>query len=256
MKSTISRRTLLDVGASAAGLLLASCAAPAAAEPQNPQKPKNQKASSAPAPRLTLAAAPAEKKLEPLPWSPAALPGLSEKLLVAHHEKNYGGAVKKLNEVRAKLASADPEKSGGYWSEFGTLKSAEAAARNSALLHELYFANLGGAGAAPPAPLGSALGARFGSLEAMEKQIRGCARATNGWVLLALDRTSTTLELVQTDGHAGGAWHAEALLVLDMFEHAYAIDYGPNKEPYLDAFFRNVRWAEVARRLDAALAKA
>ncbi|HZF47821.1 MAG TPA: Fe-Mn family superoxide dismutase [Polyangiaceae bacterium] len=252
MKSNISRRKLLDAGASAAGLLLVSCAAPAAAEP----KPKAPRAEASPAPRLTLAAAPAEKKLEPLPWPASSLPGLSEKLLVAHHEKNYGGAVKKLNEIRSKLANADPEKSGGYWSEFGTLKGAEAAARNSALLHELYFANLGGAGAAPPAALASALGARFGSLEAMEKQIRGCARATNGWVILAVDRASATIELVQTDGHAGGAWHAESLLVLDMFEHAYAIDYGPNKEPYLDAFFRNVKWAEVARRLDAALARA
>jgi Fe-Mn family superoxide dismutase len=251
MKSTISRRKLLDAGASAAGLLLASCAAPAAAEPKQTKAPKTEAR-----PRLTLAAAPAEKKLEPLPWSPASLPGLSEKLLTQHHEKNYGGAVKKLNEVRAKLANADPEKAGGYWSEFGTLKGAEAAARNSALLHELYFANLGGQGTPPPAALGSALGARFGSLEAMEKQIRGCARATNGWVILALDRTSTTLELVQTDGHAGGAWNTEALLVLDMFEHAYAIDYGPNKEPYLDAFFKNLHWAEVARRLEAALVRA
>lgn len=261
MKDEISRRKILDVGLSAAGLLLASCAAPASAQPKPgsppaspPAKGVSARGASA-ASRLTLLAAPAEKQIVPLPFNATSLPGLSEKLLTAHHEKNYGGAVKKLNEIRGKLASSDPDKAGGYWSEYGTLRGSEAAARNSALLHELYFANLGGGRAAPPAALGTALGARFGSLAAMEKLVRGCAMATNGWVILAIDRASSTIEIVQTEGHAGGAWHAESLLVLDMFEHAYAIDYGANKGPYLDAFFANVHWAEVGRRFDAALAR-
>jgi Fe-Mn family superoxide dismutase len=262
MKQQLSRRSLIDVGLSAAGLLLASCAAPAAAQPKPGAASGNAapgsgqvRQKSAAGPRLTLAAAPAEKHVVPLPWSPSSLPGLSEKLLTMHHEKNYGGAVKKLNEIRSKLAAADPDQSGSYWSEYGTLRGAEASARNSALLHELYFANLGGAGAEPPAALATALGARFGSVEKAVKHMRGSAMATNGWVILAVDRASSTIELVQTEGHAGGAWHAEALLVLDMFEHAYAIDYGPNKGPYLDAFFKNVHWVEVGRRLDAALSR-
>src|SRR5438552_2367139 len=92
-----------------------------------------------------LAAAPPEKALVPLPFAAGALSGLSERLLRSHHENNYGGAVRKLNEIRRQLGTADPDQAGAYWSLYGSLKSAELAARNSALLHELYFANL-----APP----------------------------------------------------------------------------------------------------------
>jgi Fe-Mn family superoxide dismutase len=246
MVDRIDRRRLLDVGLSgAAALALASCASAAGAQPG---------AKAPAAPSLALGAAPAEKPIVPLPWSPASLPGLSEKLLTEHHDKNYAGAVKKLNEVRGRLTSADPDKAAGYWSEYGTLKAAEATARNSALLHELYFENLGGGGP-PPAALATALAARFGSLERMEKLVRGAALATNGWVVVAVDRASATIEIVLTEGHAGGAWDAEALLVLDMFEHAYALDYGPAKGPYLDAFFKNVAWSVVARRLQTTLAR-
>jgi Fe-Mn family superoxide dismutase len=255
MNDDLGRRRLLNLGFSAAALALASCAAPAEAEPAPKTPATPPRGATPPGPKLALAAAPAEKQLVALPFAPGSIPGLSEKLLTNHHDKNYATAVKKLNEVRTALAASDPDKAAGYWSEFGTLKSAEAAARNSALLHELYFANLGGAGAPISPALGAALGARFGSPAALEKQMRGCAQATNGWVVLALDRASSTLEIVQTDGHAGGAWNAESLLVLDMFEHAYAIDYGPAKGPYLDAFFKNVHWAEVGRRFDAALAR-
>jgi Fe-Mn family superoxide dismutase len=202
---------------------------------------------------VALGSAPPERSPVPLPFDPTALSGLSEKLLRLHHEKLYGGALKKLNEIRSKLGAVDPEKSGPIWSEYGALKAGEAAARNSVLLHELYFANLGGAGTAPPEALGTAIGARFGSLERFQQLVRGCGMSTMGWVLLVLDRLSTTLEIVQTDGYPGGAWQADALLVLDMFEHAYALDYGPNRSGYLDAFFRNLHWPEVGRRFDAAM---
>jgi Fe-Mn family superoxide dismutase len=239
MEQPFDRRAALHVGIAGAAAALASCAATAGAEP----------------PRLALQAAPAEKKLVPLPFAPGSLAGLSEKLITEHHGKNYASAVKKLNETRARLATADPDKSGPYWSEYGSLKAAEHTARNSALLHELYFANLGGAGAAPPAALATALAARFGSLARMEQLVRGAALATNGWVVVAIDRSSATIEVVQTEGHAVGAWNAEALLVLDMFEHAYAIDFGAAKVPYLDAFFKNVAWAEVGKRFEAAIAR-
>jgi Fe-Mn family superoxide dismutase len=239
MSEAFDRRAVLGVGIAGAAAALASCAATAGAEP----------------PRLALQPAPPEKALVPLPFAAGSLVGLSAKLVTEHHDKNYASAVKKLNEARARLGAADPDKSGPYWSEYGSLKAAEQTARNSALLHELYFANLGGAGVAPPAALATALAARFGSLARLEQLVRGAAMATSGWVVVALDRGSSSIEVVQTEGHAGGAWNAEALLVLDVFEHAYAIDFGPAKGPYLDAFFKNVAWAEVGRRFEAAIAR-
>jgi Fe-Mn family superoxide dismutase len=209
-------------------------------------------------PSPDLAAAPPERPLVPLPFPVGALSGLSERLLRSHHENNYGGAVRKLNEIRRQLASADPDQAGGYWSLYGSLKSAELAARNSALLHELYFANLAppaapDAGVAVPANLGRLVAARFGSLDRLQAQLRGAAKAASGWVVLVTDPVSRTLEVVQTEGHAFGAWEAAPLLVLDVFEHAYALDYGADKGAYFTAFWRNVHWTEVDRRMTRAL---
>lgn len=202
-----------------------------------------------------LRASPAEAGVVPLPFAPASLPGLSERMLVSHHGNNYGGAVRKLNEIRGQLAGADPAQSGPYWSLYGSLKSAELAARNSAVLHELYFANLA-AGQSPPAALTSTLNQRYGSLARLRAQMLGAAKASSGWVVLVADGASRTLEIVQTDSHAVGAWSASPLLVLDVYEHAYAIDYGASKPGYFDAFWRNVAWGAVHERATRALGRA
>lgn len=207
-----------------------------------------------------LAAAPPDKALAPLPFPAGALVGLSERLVRSHHENNYGGAVRKLNEIRRQVAGADPDQAGGYWSLFGSLKAAELAARNSALLHELYFANLAppsapDAGVVVPGALARMFAARFGSLDRFQAQLRGAAKASGGWVVLVTDPLSRTLEVVQTEGHAFGAWDASPLLVLDLFEHAYAIDFGADKNAYFNAFWRNVHWAEVERRATRSLGR-
>src|SRR5579871_5715084 len=208
----------------------------------------------APNPGHALLAAPTVKAMVPLPFAPAGLAGLSERMLVSHHDNNYGTAVRKLNEIRTALGSADPTHSGGYWSEFGSLRSAELAARNSCLLHELYFSNLA-AGETPPAGLVAMINQRFGSMERFQAQLRGCTAASNGWVVLVADPTSQTLELVQTEAHGFGTWEAAPLLVIDMYEHAYAIDFGANKTANIDALWRNVGWTEVEGRATRALAR-
>lgn len=104
-----------------------------------------------------------------------------------------------------------------------------------------------------PAALGAMLAARFGSAERLQAQMRGATKAANGWVVLVADAASRTLEVVQTEGHAFGSWEAAPLLVLDVYEHAYAIDYGADKGGYFDAFWRNVAWGEVQARATRAL---
>lgn len=246
MEKDLTRRRALSLGLATTGWVMTACEPRAAAQSQ----PK------APAPKEkepALSKTPPEHAVVPLPFDANKLDGLSEKLLTLHHDKNYAGAVKKLNMIREKLGTSDTSQSGSYWSEYGTLKAGEAAARNSALLHELYFANLIGPGQTPPAGVGKALGDRFGSVEAALEQMKACGKATGGWVILALDRASRTIEVVPTTGHRGGAWHCEALIVLDVFEHSFALDYGPDKGSYLDAFFRNLSWVEIGKRFDAAM---
>lgn len=207
-----------------------------------------------------FATTPPEQAIAPLPFAAGALAGLSERLIRSHHENNYGGAVRKLGEIRRQLASADPDQAGGYWSLYGSLKAAELAARNSAVLHELYFANLAAppaadASVATPASLAGMLAARYGSMDRFQAQMRGAAKASSGWVVLVADPLSRTLEIVQSEGHALGCWEAAPLVVLDVYEHAYAIDFGADKGAYFNAFWRNLHWAEVERRATRALAR-
>ncbi len=246
MAIDVTRRRALALGIATTGWAMTACNQRAAAQTPPNAAPKK----SAPPPLLK---APPEHTIAPLPFDAKKLDGLSDKLLTLHHDKNYGSAVKKLNQIRERLSTSDTTEAGSYWSEYGTLKAGESAARNSALLHELYFANLIGPGQAPPTALGHALGERYGSVETAIAHMKACGIAASGWVVLALDRTSRTIEVVPTEDHRGGAWHSEALIVLDVFEHAFALDYGPDKGGYLDAFFRNLNWTEIGKRFDTAM---
>ena len=102
--------------------------------------------------------APAGRAPKPLPFDPAKLPGLSERLLVSHHENNYGGALKNLGKVEAELSRVTKDTPGFI---VAGLKERELTFRNSVALHEAYFANLGGDGKASGA-LEKALGKGFG----------------------------------------------------------------------------------------------
>jgi Fe-Mn family superoxide dismutase len=186
--------------------------------------------------------------VKPLPFDPAALPGLSERLLRSHHENNYGGALKRLNAIEQQLGAQAADAPPFAW---GSLKREEAIARNSVVLHELYFANLGGSGAASGS-VESAIAAEYGSLAAWESDFRRTALALGGgagWVVLGYDAASERVHDWWGWDHLHQAAATTPLLVLDMYEHSYALDYGANAKGYVDAFLANAQWGEVNRRL-------
>ena len=188
---------------------------------------------------------------KPLPFDPKELPGLSEKLLVSHHENNYTGAVKRLNAIEAQLAAL-PREAAPF--QMGSLKREALIAANSMHLHELYFANLGGKGVAAGS-FAELARAQFGSLEAWEHDFRltGLSLAGgSGWVIATWDAERSALHNVWAWDHMHGLAGGAPLLVMDMYEHSYHIDYGANAKGYVDAFFANLRYEEVDRRLGAA----
>ncbi|HXK21150.1 MAG TPA: Fe-Mn family superoxide dismutase [Myxococcota bacterium] len=192
-----------------------------------------------------------EHQIEPLPFDPAKLKGLSEKLLVSHHDNNYSGAVKRLNQIQQQLGSL-PADAPPY--QTGSLKREELLAANSKLLHERYFGNLGGGGPCE-GDVAALLQEEYGSLEAWERDFRRTALALgggSGWVVVAYEPTSRALHNWWAWDHMHQPMGGEPVLVLDMYEHAYAMDYGANAKGYIDAFFANVLWSEVNRRVDAA----
>src|SRR5262245_15047331 len=190
-----------------------------------------------------------EHAVKPLPFDPRKSKGLSEKLLISHHDNNYAGAVKRLNLIQQQLGAL-PADAAPY--QVGSLKREELIAANSMILHELYFGNLGGNGRAD-GTAAALLKAGYGSLEGWEHDFRQTALSLgggSGWVVVAYDRPSRSLHNWWAWDHAHQVAGGEPVLILDMYEHAYHMDYGAAVKPYLDAFLANVRWDEVNRRVE------
>ena len=191
---------------------------------------------------------------KPLPFDPTKLRGLSEKLLRSHHENNYTGAVKRLNLIQQQLGLI-PAEAPPY--QVGSLKREELIATNSMVLHEFYFANLGGDGKASGAVV-QLIKDQYGSVETWQRDFRqtGLSLAGgSGWVVLAFDPHQQAVHNYWSWDHAHSLAWGTPLLVMDMYEHSYAIDYGANARGYIDAFLGNVQWDEVNRRAEQARSK-
>jgi len=191
--------------------------------------------------------------LAPLFCRPWTLNGITPRLIESHYEGNYGSALRRLNAITEELEALDPATTSAE--VVNRLKRDEAAALNSTLLHELYFASLGGDGRAVPETMAAALVRDFGSTDRWRQEFIALANALaggSGWVLLTY---------VPRDGrliNQSGADHGQniaggiPILAIDMYEHAYHIDFGANASAYVAAFMRNIDWAAVQGRYEDA----
>jgi Fe-Mn family superoxide dismutase len=195
-----------------------------------------------------------DARIRPLPFAAAALSGLSERLLASHHANNYTGAVKRLNAIRARLAALPFASASGF--ELNGLKREELVATNSMLLHELYFDSLGGDGTTMEPAMALALATNFGSVEGWREELVAMGKALgggSGWVLLAFQPREGTLVNQWAADHTHAIAGGAPLLALDMYEHAYHLDFGAATGAYVDAFMRNIDWAKVYARYQAAV---
>ena len=194
-------------------------------------------------------------QIKPLGLDPGKLTNLSERLIVSHHENNYSGAVKRLNAIRKQLGDLD-------WATapvfvVNGLKREELIAANSAFLHELYFDALGGNGVLPSCGLSVALERDFGSVEQWRLEFTTLAKAMgggSGWALLSWSSREGRLINHWAADHTHLLAGATPLLALDMYEHAYHIDFGAKAAAYVDAFMKNILWDKVYRRYGDAVA--
>ncbi|HEY8005016.1 MAG TPA: Fe-Mn family superoxide dismutase [Phenylobacterium sp.] len=232
-ETQIDRRLLLG------GLALAGSAAAATAAPAQPAAP----------------AGGFNPQPQPLPFDPKAVPGLSEKLLVSHHDNNYVGAVKRIGAIRAAFGKLDLATAPGF--EINGLKREELLAWNSMILHEVYFAGFGPAAPASPA-LAQALERDFGSHDRWAAEFSAMGKALgggSGWVLLTYSRHDGRLVNSWAADHTMTVANGAPILALDMYEHAYAMDYGAKAGGYVDAFMKAFSWRganEALRRAGAA----
>ncbi|HEY3373984.1 MAG TPA: Fe-Mn family superoxide dismutase [Candidatus Aquicultor sp.] len=180
--------------------------------------------------------------LEPKPLPYKSLPGLSENQLKQHHDVLYEGYVKKVNEIRQKLKSVDWSDTNATFSMVRELKIEETFAVNAVKLHEGYFANLGGNGQAS-GPILNFIDEDYGSFDSWKQDFTSAGMSARGWVVLAYDLNWNTVHNYSLDAHnIGDIFNAIPLFILDVYEHAYFIDYGTNRKAYVDAFMNAADW--------------
>lgn len=195
-----------------------------------------------------------DARIQDLPFDPAALHRLSLGLITSHHQNNYGGAVKRLNAIRAQLAGTAFATAPGF--QLNGLKREELIATNSMLLHELYFGSLGGDGVTMEPAMKLALDANFSGVERWREEFVACAKALgggSGWVLLVFQPREGTLVIQWAADHTHAVAGGVPILTLDMYEHAYHMDYGAAAGAYVDAFMDNIDWAAVYARYQRAV---
>jgi superoxide dismutase, Fe-Mn family len=234
--SDLTRRDSLKLLSAGAAMLTLNAVAPDAAGAQE----------AAPAFR-------GQHKPRPLAFDPAKLTGLSEKLVRSHWENNYGGAVRALNTLEQRLDAMLGDKDVPPF-VYGPLKREELLRTGSMVLHEHYFDNLGGDGKAAGA-VADAIGKSFGGYDrwATEFNRIGMALAGGpGWVILTYSLHNGELHNYWSYDHMHNAPAGVPLLVMDMYEHAFHMDYGAAAAKYIEAFMQNVKWEEVNRRYTAA----
>ncbi len=226
---TLARRTVLGAGAAA---LSAAAAANAGA----------QSATSA-----TTGSKPMTYSMKPLPFDPQKIKGLSEKILVSHYENNYGGAVKRLNSITDQLASLDYEKAPVFL--INGLKREELIATNSMILHEFYFAGLGDQNQ-PGATLSDAITRDFGSMARWRSEFVAMGKAQgggSGWVILTYSPHDKRLVNAWAADHTTTLAGGDPILVLDMYEHAYQMDFGARAGDYVNTVMSVINWSNADR---------
>jgi len=185
---------------------------------------------------------------KPLVFNPEKVKGLSAGLLRSHHDNEYAGVVKRLNTVSEELAKLDFADT--PVPRIGELKREEQIAHNSTILHEIYFDGIAEAPTQPSGLLAQAMSRDFGSLERWQAEFVGTGKSLDsgsGWVIMAYSARDKRLfnQWAADDSMApaGGV----PLLAMDMYEHAYAADYGSDAPKYIEAFVRAIKWTNAER---------
>lgn len=191
------------------------------------------------------------------------LPGMSLRS-IQEHFKLYQGYVKKTNEIQAKIASSDKTDVSGVYSAYGELRRQETFAVNGMKLHEVYFGELRDPSASrgqdpltgrgyvgkPPGALEGMIERDFDSLDAWRAEMVATGMSARGWAILAFDFKDNRLHIYGADAqNVGAVWGAIPVVALDVYEHAYFMDHGVNRKPYIDGFFEALDWVSANRIL-------
>jgi Fe-Mn family superoxide dismutase len=194
-----------------------------------------------------------EHELPPLPYDYDALePHISEQVLTWHHDTHHQGYVNGWNTAEETLEQGRED---GDFSETGSTLRDVTHNGCGHILHDLFWQNMGPEGGDQPSgALADRIEEDFGSYDAWQGEFEAAASAASGWALLVYDSFSNQLRNVAVDGHDDGAlWGSHPILALDVWEHSYYHDYGPDRGDFIDNFFEVVDWEEPSSRYEQAV---
>lgn len=197
----------------------------------------------------------AQHTIKEMPYASDKLKGISKQQLTYHHDIHYAGYVKKRNEVETALQTVDMNAANANYSLIGELKRRETFNASGQVLHEIYFDVMGGDGNADQKlEVVKKITQDFGSFERWQEEFIASGISTFGWAVLCLDTNDNTLRNYSGDTHNQGCvWGSIPLIPLDVFEHAYYTDQGPNRKAYIEAFLKNIDWKKVNERYKKAI---
>jgi len=181
------------------------------------------------------------------------IPGLLTKAQVTpHYRAHYSGALTRFNAIETQLDERFRGKDPLGGDAYVFLQKDKLNRMNSVLLHELYFDNLIAKPPQPAQDIRTALARRFGTFERWQEDFKGCCMAANGWGILARDIVNGKLYNVASDLHEIGViWLGQPLVVCDVYEHAFYVDYQNRKQEYVNRFVQFLDWDEINRRWQA-----
>ncbi len=187
------------------------------------------------------------EEIAPQPLNPALLEldGISRATIEAHY-KLYQGYVAKRNEILTKLADVDLSSANQVYSELRALKVDLTFAIGGVKNHEIYFAHLGGDGGDPDGPIGTLIRRDFGSIDEWRADLKASGMGGRGWAWTAYDWDEGRLfNYVGDAQNTFPIWNASPLVALDVYEHAYFLDFQTDRAAYIDTFLANLDWRVV-----------
>jgi Fe-Mn family superoxide dismutase len=173
--------------------------------------------------------------------------GISRASVEAHY-KLYQGYVAKRNEILTRLAEVDLSAANQVYSEVRALKIDLTFAIGGVKNHEIYFEHLGGGGGDPTGAIASLIERDFGSVEEWRSDLKATGMGGRGWAWTAYDWDEQRLfNYIGDAQNTFPVWNATPLVALDVYEHAYFLDYQTDRASYIDAFFANLDWDVISR---------
>jgi superoxide dismutase, Fe-Mn family len=173
------------------------------------------------------------------------LDGISSTTIDAHY-RLYQGYVAKRNEILGRLAEVDLDAGNQVYSEVRALKVDLTFAVGGIKNHEIYFDHLGGEGGNPSGAIAGFIDRDFGGTDKWRADLKATGMAGRGWAWTAYDWDEGRLFNYLGDAqNTFPVWNATPLVALDVYEHAYFLDYQTDRAAYIEAFLRNLDWSVV-----------